>query len=528
MNATLACIAIGLAATLVLPGCSRHDDHGHPHPHGQAGGHAHAGEPAGLEPVSITHFSSTTELFVEFPPLVVQGESIFAAHLTRLADFKPVTSGTLIVTLAGGNAPEERFEVPGVDSPGIFKPTVIPSNAGERTLRIALSSPELNAMHDLGKVIVYADEAAARKAQPVTKAADSGVRFLKEQQWQLDFATAPLASRPIRTVVPATAVLRAPANETTQIAAPTAGRLVASGSAFPHIGQRVERGQVLGSIAPRLAGDVDVATLQLDLERARLKLELASRERTRLEELFKAEAVAERRVIGARNEESIARAELNAAERRLNPYARGTGDAGVVLRAPIAGTIADVSVAAGAFLNEGQPLFVIANTARLWLEAKVAEADLARVPKPSGAWLRVPGQDEPIALEFGRGARLVAFGNALDPTTRTVPLIVEFANPSNGLRIGMAVRAEIWGDAAREALAVPAEAIVEEGGQSVVYVQTGGESFERRPVRAGTRDGPWIELREGVQAGERVVTRGAYSVRLAAASPTAAGHGHTH
>lgn len=92
----------------------------------------------------------------------------------------------------------------------------------------------------------------------------------------------------------------------------------------------------------------------------------------------------------------------------------------------------------------------------------------------------------------------------------------------------MAVRVEIWVGAVREVLAVPAGAIVDEGGYSVVYVQIGGESFERRPVGAGVRDGQWVELRDGVKAGERIVTRGAYAVRLAAATPPAAGHGHTH
>lgn len=516
-------------AALVLMGCSRHEDgHAHPHPPGQSGNHAHESAAPALETLSITHFSDRTELFVEFAPLFVAGESTFAAHLTGLADFKPVSAGALTVILAGGNAPEERFEVTGVDSPGIFKPTVIPAHAGERTLRIELASPELNAIHDLGKVNVYVDEATARKAHPPTPAAGGGIRFLKEQQWQLDFATAPLSARVIRRTVPTTATLRAPANDVTQITAPTGGQLAASGAMFPHVGMKVTRGQVLATLTPRLAADVDTATLRLDADRARLKLALAQAERTRLETLFKDEAVPERRVIGARNDEQIARAELSAAERRLSPFARGASEGGVVIRAPIAGTIADVSVVAGAFLNEGQPLFLIANTARLWLEARVAEADLARIPEPSGAWLHVPGRDAPIALEVGKGTRLVAFGTALDPITRTVPLILEFANASNYLRIGMSLRAEIWGEAARESLAVPAAAIVDEGGQNVVYVQTGGESFERRLVRPGARDGQWVELRDGVKVGERIVTRGAYSVRLAAAAPAAAGQGHSH
>jgi membrane fusion protein, heavy metal efflux system len=59
-------------------------------------------------------------------------------------------------------------------------------------------------------------------------------------------------------------------------------------------------------------------------------------------------------------------------------------------------------------------------------------------------------------------------------------------------------------------------------------VQIGGESFARRPVELDIRDGEWVEVRSGVQAGERVVSRGAYLLRLAAVGGDEIGHGHTH
>jgi multidrug efflux pump subunit AcrA (membrane-fusion protein) len=62
----------------------------------------------------------------------------------------------------------------------------------------------------------------------------------------------------------------------------------------------------------------------------------------------------------------------------------------------------------------------------------------------------------------------------------------------------------------------------------VVYVMLGGESFERRVVRLGIRDGDYVQVVDGIAPGERVVTRGAYLVRLAGSSPAAAGHGHAH
>jgi multidrug efflux pump subunit AcrA (membrane-fusion protein) len=62
----------------------------------------------------------------------------------------------------------------------------------------------------------------------------------------------------------------------------------------------------------------------------------------------------------------------------------------------------------------------------------------------------------------------------------------------------------------------------------VVFVQTGGETFERRPVTLGHQDGGFVEVLEGVKPGERVASRGAFLIRLAAMSSTVPAHGHVH
>jgi multidrug efflux pump subunit AcrA (membrane-fusion protein) len=61
-----------------------------------------------------------------------------------------------------------------------------------------------------------------------------------------------------------------------------------------------------------------------------------------------------------------------------------------------------------------------------------------------------------------------------------------------------------------------------------VYVLREGESFERRVITTGSRDGEWVAVLSGLKAGERIVTLGAYQVRLAATAPAAIGHGHAH
>ena len=82
---------------------------------------------------------------------------------------------------------------------------------------------------------------------------------------------------------------------------------------------------------------------------------------------------------------------------------------------------------------------------------------------------------------------------------------------------------------ARERMpAVPKDAVLTEAGRPYVFVQTGGESFARRFIEVGLRDGDLVGVRAGVQTGERVVTRGAYDVQLASAAGGLPAEGHLH
>ncbi len=510
-----------------------HDGHGD---HGQAQG-AHDDEQGhGHEPgaIAVTHFTALTELFVEFPPLTLGQESGFAAHLTRLEDFRPVAEGTVSVRLSGGGLPDEVFSVDAPSIPGIFRPVALPEHAAERHVALTLESPGLTTTHDLGIYRVYPDQASAVADRPPKQEARDEIGFLKEQQWKVDFATAEVRRRPLHASVRATGMIKARKDGEAVVGAPTAGHLLAS-DAFPRIGTRVSPGQPLATILPKVAGDqVDVASLELAVERARSQHEFARREQERLKQLVAQRAASTRDLNEAENAERVAKAELIAATERLARHRRALGgddstvDLGIQVRAPISGTLAEILVTAGSYVNEGDEMFHILDTERLWLEASVAEADVGRLRDPQRAWFSIEGFPQSFTIDPATGGQLVAFGTLVDPVRRTVPLVFEVPNPDGQLRVGMFADARISTGESAEDAALPVSAIVEEAGQDVVYVMLGGESFERRVVRLGVRDGDFVQVVEGIAPGERVVTRGAYLVRLAGASPAAAGHGHAH
>lgn len=528
-------IALTFAIAAALSACDL--PHGHDHDtshnndnagHDDTGKHGH--EPGAL---AVTHFTDSTELFVEYPALIVGEESAFAAHLTRLDDFRPVASGRLTVRLTGGGLPEETFSAEAPSIPGIFRPLARPARAGERRLELILESPELSTIHDLGLVAVYADAQAAAAALPDEEDAGDAISFLKEQQWKVDFATAEVGTRRLRESIAATGVVKVRSDGEALVSAPAAGHLVPA-RAFPRIGARVVAGEPLAVIAPRVGGDVDVASLDLAVQRGRSQLELASRDRQRLAGLVAQEAAPRRRLNEAESAEQVARAELEAATRRREQYRRTldageTGKAvGATVRAPIAGQLVAIQVAAGSFVQEGQAMFHIVQTERLWLEARVAEADLGRLGEPSGAWFAVDGFDQTFEISTEHNGTLVAFGGVVDSISRTAPVVFEFDNTSPNLHVGMFASVHVWTGAQADDTAIPIHALVDEAGQDVAYVMRDGESFERRVLRLGIVDGDYVQVKSGVVPGERIVTRGAYLVRLAAASPAEAGHGHAH
>ena len=140
-----------------------------------------------------------------------------------------------------------------------------------------------------------------------------------------------------------------------------------------------------------------------------------------------------------------------------------------------------------------------------------------------GAELEVPGLGIPIPLD-----RLVAVGRVLEPRARTVPIIYALREPDRRLAIGQAVTLRLFVGAATEAITVPESAIVDDAGQPVVFVQTGGERFDRRAVQLGNRESGLVQILGDVSPGERVVVSGAPLIRLAALSPKVPAHGHTH
>ncbi len=361
---------------------------------------------------------------------------------------------------------------------------------------------------------------------------DDEIIFSKEQQEMVEFAAVPATKKMMRSSLPATGAIQTSSYGEAVVTAPVSGYLAARDTPFPRFGDKVRFGDVIAKIVPSLTGDTDPASLDLSLQKARSGYQLAKNELLRVEALFEQGIVPEKRLQESVKEEQVARAELNSAEQRFKQYQsrpeKQNGDTALNITSPIDGILDGVYVTPGAYLQEGAALFHVVNTDTLRLEVKIPEADVARLINPQGAWFTVDGFDAPFQIDLAKGDRLIAVGSVVDPRTRTVPLVFEFPNTENRLRVGMFARVRVVIGEPKEAVAIPVAAVQEHNGMSVVYVQFHEDAFERRVVTLGIQDGDFVEVRRGIQANEKVVTKGAYLVQLAASGPQVAGHGHAH
>ena len=523
-------LAFALAA-----GC-RTDPHDHPpassDDHGESGhgddehGHGHGDDEGAAEVVTV--WGERTQLFAEFPALVVGEDSPFAAHLTRLHDHAAIARGAVVVELEAAGRETERFSVDGTARPGIFRPVVRPTHAGAHTVTLRLTSEEASEVHLMGVFTVYATRAEA-DARPHGDAPPGTISYLLEQQWQVPFQLARAEERLLRPSLPAFGHLALPRDAEAIITAPRDGRLLLTDPPFPTVGDEVAAGAVIFALTATPADHVDPASLDLDVEQAQIRASTARRDVDRLAPLVEQGVVARRRLDDARSALSEAQAALRSARRRKASVGQSqrvvAGGDGFDVPTPLSGVIAETFVAPGAWVAAGQRLARVVNRDRLWLDIGVPEVYVGRLRDISGAWFAIDG----VPGERAVGAdALVSIGTEVNAETRTLAVRFRVDNTDRALFAGMTTDAHLIVDAPGPALAVPLEAIVDDGGTEVAYVQTGGESFERRTVELGLRDGPYVAVISGIAAGEWVVARGAWSVRLASLSTASIGHGHAH
>jgi len=215
-----------------------------------------------------------------------------------------------------------------------------------------------------------------------------------------------------------------------------------------------------------------------------------------------------------------ARAEKEAAENRL--HALGIGDAELPekveghysstlsISAPIDGVVVERPAMLGQMVEPQDTLFVIMDLREVWILVDVYERDLSQVKVGQKVRVKVGAYS---GKEFEGSVQNI--GAIVEPKTRAVKIRVVLANPAGELKPGMFATVTVEGTTGekREHLFAPAAAIQRDDERTIVFVPRGAHEFEPRAVRIGRSAGEWVEVEEGLAAGEVVVTTGSFLLK---------------
>ena len=502
MNKLLAALAV---ATVLFTSCERtHDDNDHSHSDGQE-----------LEALAYTLYTEKTELFVEFKPLVAGMETRFAAHFTMLGEnFLPVTVGSITLKLTGPNG-EQQIVSNEPSNPGIFRLAMTPQKAGIYTLIFNIKTPGYADTIAIDNVQVYADKQTAIAAQKPEAGGGNEITYLKEQAWKIEFANQPVQAKPFSEVIRASGqILSAPGDERVIVAGAT-GIVLFSGSGVAP-GSEVSAGETVFTIT---GGTLTGSNIDARFKEAKTNFEKAETEYNRGKELAQTNIISQKELLDLK-------IKYDNAQTAFRVVAKDYSAGGQRISSPMGGFIKNILVAQGQYVEEGQPLAVVSQNRRLVLRVDVPSNHFQKLPLITSANFKIAG-DETIYNTADLNGKIVSFGKSIEGNSPFVSVTFEIDNKS-GIIPGAFTDVYLKTNTMSNALAIPVSSLIEEQGHFFVYVQTAGESFEKRQVKTGSTDGQNVQIVSGVTAGERVVTKGAYQVKLATMSGALPAHGHEH
>lgn len=267
-----------------------------------------------------------------------------------------------------------------------------------------------------------------------------------------------------------------------QVSADTAGRIEWVG---PREGERVNKGDLLVKI--------DVSALKAALDHAEAQFKLAEDLYQRRRRLFERKIIAKEELDQSETQRTLAATDY---EQIKVKYEHGFP------RSPISGVINYLYVDAGEFIDTGKPLADIVNIDRIKINVQVPELDIRFVRK---------GQTTPVKIdafpekELTGAVDFVAF--KADPATKTFLVRTVIDNPAGDIRPGMIARVVFVRRLIPDALVAPLFALVDKGGERLVFIEKDGVAHART-VSIGVIEDDRVQITSGLSPGDHLIVKG--------------------
>lgn len=367
-------------------------------------------------------------------------------------------------------------------------------------------------VHDHGQ-----DKAAAKDAH---QEGEGLVKLSDEALSRAGVRTEALAEEVLNETITTTASVEPNRERLAHVVPRLPGRIVGVGA---KLGDRVPQGRTLATLESMEAGDAQAAYAQAAAEAGVAEAAFQRAGRLQAEQIIPAKEFQR-----AQGDYEKARAQLQAAEGKLRMLGIAPSvERGAPVRAtfpvpaPLAGVVIERKAVLGELARADEPLFTVADLSTVWVEADIAEAQLARVKVGAEARARVAAFPDEVFE-----GKVNHLGAMLDKETRTVKAIIQLDNARGLLRPQMFASVSIRTGGARKVFAVPESAVTLVQGLPTVFVEEAA-GFEARPVELGERFNGRVVLKSGVRPGELVAHEGVYALKARLLKGQLGdGHGH--
>ena len=238
---------------------------------------------------------------------------------------------------------------------------------------------------------------------------------------------------------------------------------------------------------------IDLSALKAALDRAKANAVLAKDQLARRSNLFKRRVLSREELEKAENERTVANATLREAEVNVTHG---------VVNSPVNGRVNKRYVDPGEYVKEGDAVFDIVDVSRLKVNVNVPELDVRYLKK--GQPVVITADAYPKRTWHG----IIGFvAWKADETTRTFRVKVYVDNEDGAIRPGMIVRASFVRQHVEDALAVPLFAIMDKGGERILFVEEDGVA-KARTVEFGIISKDLVQINKGLSAGDRLIVAG--------------------
>ena len=465
------------------------------------------------EPESYTVYSDKLELFVEFNSLVIGETTRFISHFTTLGNnFKALNTGIVSINLVG-KKDQPSFTSKAPSSSGIYKLKLTPINTGKYDLVFIIKTESFTDTITVKDIVVYKNNEALH-TKKVVKIADDIV-YLKEQAWKVPFANYQVTKHSFSEIIKTTGHILAAQGDEIIITAKSTG-IITFDCSNKQIGSAVASGETLFRI---VGAGLTQNNINIEFTNAKANFEKYKVDYERAQKLNKEQVI-------SRKEFQDIELNYKNSKTHFNTISKNYTNNGKGITSPITGFIKNLRVTEGQYVEIGQAIASISQNQRLMLKAEVPQKHYPKLGRIASANF-ITAYDNKVYNTDSLNGQFISYGKSTDQHAFYIPVNFEIDNKGDIIP-GSYIEIYLKTTALNNVLTIPLSSLMEEQGHYYAFVQTSGEGFQKRNLELGISDGIDIQVISGIKENERVVSKGAYQIKLATMSGKMPEHGHEH